>query len=261
MTSAITPAGRAHAAYWDELAEAYQSQTRISLTEFHYGPLIPGDAGLRLLPSPLNGLRCLELGCGAGQNSIVLAKAGARCTAIDISEHMLIHARTLAEQEGVVSEFRNADLDALPNFGTGSFDLIHSAYGLPFSSDPERVVQRCAELLAPGGVLLFSMGHPVYAGEWLELDDDPGMFLHSYFHPAPDAREGEGTDALSRAFPISEVAEWIVGAGLRIDRILEPPALPDRKLQEAPYISEAWAEQAGELRRFPIVAIYRAHKP
>jgi SAM-dependent methyltransferase len=257
----LTEAGSAHAVYWDDLAADYQEQTAISLEEFHYGPLLPGDRQLQLLPQPLTGNRCLELGCGAGQNSIVLAKAGAVCTALDVSEAMLGHGRLLAEQAGVASDFRKADLDALPNFGTDSFDLIHSAYGIPFSSDPETLIRNCAQLLAPGGTLLFSMGHPVYAGEWLDLEGEQGLFLQSYFHPAPDAREGDTTGALSRAYPVSEVAEWIIRAGLQLDRILEPPALPPEQLHLAPYISDAWAQQAEELRRFPIVAIYRAAKP
>ena len=257
----LSASGQAHAAYWDELSEEYQSQTNISLTDFHYGPLLPGEQELGLLPSSLTGKTCLELGCGAGQNSIVLAKTGAICTAIDVSQAMLDHGKRLADQESVSSDFRKADLDDLPNFGSSSFDLIHSAYGIPFSSNPEKVIQRCSKLLKPGGTLLFSMGHPVYAGEWLELDDEQGLFLSSYFQPTPDAREGSSSDALSRAFPLSEVAEWIIKAGLQLDRLLEPAALPDNRLHKAPYYSDAWAEQAEALRKFPIVVIYRATKP
>jgi SAM-dependent methyltransferase len=260
LSGNLTEAGRNHAAYWDDLSAEYQSQTSISLTDFHYGPLLPGDRQLQLLPRPLEETTCLELGCGAGQNSIVLAKAGARCIGIDISERMLEHARRLAEQERVSSEFRKADLDALPTFGRQTFDLIHSAYGVPFAENPEQVIRTCADLLKPGGTLLFSMGHPVYAGEWLDLDGEEGLFLRDYFHPVPDAREGDRSEAVSRAYPVSEVAEWIVRAGLRLDRILEPPALPAHQLHLAPYTSYAWEEQAEELRRFPIVVIYRACK-
>lgn len=258
MSEGLTPEGSAHAEYWDGLAKTYQEETHISLDDFHYGPLLPGDKELQLLPSQLKGKTCLELGCGAGQNSIVLAKAGAECISIDVSEHMLEYGRLLANQEGVSSDFRKADQDALPKFGT-SFDLIHSAYGVPFSSDPKQLIQNCADLLNPDGVLLFSMGHPVYAGEWLELDEDQGLFLQNYFHPTPDVREGDG-DAVSRAYPLSEVTEWIHQAGLQLDRILEPTALSETRLQEAPYYSKGWAEQAEELRRFPIVVIIKAVK-
>ena len=270
MSTGLTPSGAAHAGYWDGLTQDYQSQTTISLSDFHYGPLLPGDNQLQLLPSPLEGLRCLELGCGAGQNSIVLTKKGADCTALDVSQEMLNFGKALAKREEATCRFLAGDMDVLPPFsevsehkaatGGSGFDLIHSAYGIPFSSDPQGLLRQCADLLNPGGVLLFSMGHPIYAGEWLELDEEQGLFIQDYFHPTPDAREGDTTEALSRAYPISEVAEWIVQAGLTIDRILEPAALPEEKADQAPYRSEAWEAQRSELRKFPIVAIYRASK-
>ena len=45
------------ARYWDDLAEVYQKETRISTTDFHYGPLLPGDSTLQLLPSIGNWFR------------------------------------------------------------------------------------------------------------------------------------------------------------------------------------------------------------
>ena len=58
------------ARYWDDLAEVYQKETRISTTDFHYGPLLPGDSTLQLLPSigkndPKH-FQALEIGSGHG---------------------------------------------------------------------------------------------------------------------------------------------------------------------------------------------------
>ena len=35
--------------YWENIVEQYQSESDISCTDFHYGPLIPGDRVLKLL--------------------------------------------------------------------------------------------------------------------------------------------------------------------------------------------------------------------
>ena len=94
-----------NAPYWDATADLYQRATRISVRDFHYGPLLPGDRELGLLPDPVEGLRCLEVGCGAGQNSIHLASRGAVCTALDVSDGMLDHGRRLAAREGVAIDF------------------------------------------------------------------------------------------------------------------------------------------------------------
>lgn len=266
MIQRITPAGAEHAAFWDELAEDYQSETQISTTDFHYGPLLPGEQDLQLLPRELAGLRCLELGAGAGQNSIYLASKGADCSAIDISEKQLTFGKKLAAAEEVEVHFLKADVDSLPDFPE-KFDLIHSAYGIPFSTHPEALIKHCADLLVPGGQLLFSMGHPVYAGEWLDLDDDQGIFLQSYFYPHPDVREGEDSAVQAMAYPLSECIKWIREAGLEWMDLREPSALQvdTMTLEEinakVPYYSDAWAEQVKELSTFPVVAIFSARKP
>ncbi len=256
------------ARYWDELADRYQGETRISVEDFHYGPLLPGDRELGLLPKKLGGLRCLEIGCGAGQNSIYLARCGAEAHGVDISARQLAHARRLAAEVGQRIHLHEADMDELPE-GLGSFNLVHSAYGVPFSRDPGGLFRRMGELLRPGGRLVVSMGHPVYAGEWMEVDEDErGIFLTDYFHPSPDLREGEeeASESCARAYPLSEVVAWIHGAGLRLDDLREPRAQPveewseEEIAQRVPYYSEGWAGQAEELRRFPIVAIFSAVK-
>ena len=258
----VTLPGRAQGRYWDDIADAYQDQTRISTEDFHYGPCLPGDRELRLLPEDLQGLHCLELGCGAGQNSIALARRGARCLAVDVSARQLEHGRRLAAECGVSVEYALADMDALPPRWTG-YHLIHSTYGLPFASDPARVVRDCANRLLPGGHLLLSVAHPLYAGEWWDVEGEQGMFLGDYFHPAPDVREGPDTaSAQSRAFPLSETFAWLAAAGLIVDTFLEPrPAPPgSRAPSPPPYESDEWTRQIPEMRRFPVVAVFRAKK-
>ena len=78
--------------YWNSIAENYRVAINILSSEFHYGPLVPPDSQLNLLPENLKGLRCLELGCGAAQNSVYLAKQGAECVAADISEGQIGNA-------------------------------------------------------------------------------------------------------------------------------------------------------------------------
>jgi len=262
-----TPSGREHARYWNELAAQYQAETRISTTEFHYGPLIPGDSELGILPFLPEDARCLELGCGAGQNSLVLARKGADCTAVDASGLQLKAGAALAEQTGLPVSFRQEDMDALPEDLTG-FHLIHSAYGVPFSSDPAALIADCASRLLPGGSLVFSMGHPVYAGEWWDVEGENGIFLTSYFQPTPDVRESEGEDsAQARAFPVSECFGWCTKAGLQVTHLVEPKALTvsdmnaEERAARVPYDSDAWAEQEPELQRVPIVLVLRADKP
>lgn len=231
------------ARYWDDLAELYQSETRISTRDFHYGPLLPGDSTLRLLPE-VCGLKALEIGCGAGQNSIFLAKRGADCLATDISEEQLAHGRKLAAAENVEVDFRCVSMDSLQDLqnppqqsndpaiqysALPSFDLIHSTYALPFSADPAKVIADCVAMLKPGGTFLLTTGHPLYAGEWLDTGDgEEGVFIPDYFRPEPDVRMSVDDKTMTAAqyWPLSQIAEWIYSAGLVIERMLEPEPFP-----------------------------------
>jgi hypothetical protein len=50
---------------------------RISLEDVHYGPISPGESELKLLVD-VKGKDVSEIGCGGGQNTIVLNKWGGR---------------------------------------------------------------------------------------------------------------------------------------------------------------------------------------
>ena len=288
------------ARYWNDLAELYQKETRISTADFHYGPLLPGDSVLGLLPARLRQgsgaartpdiIRCLEVGCGAGQNSIFLAKQGARCVAIDISEEQLAHGRKLAKKEKVEVDFQCVSMDSLqesfvdavssPRFSesergedtastVGTFDLIHSSYALPFSADPAKVIADCAAMLKPEGTLLLTTGHPLYAGEWLDIGDgEDGVFLPNYFQLEADVRMSmdDKTMNAAQSWPISQISEWMYDAGLVIERLLEPAPLPIRDmskkeiLEKVPYDSKGWRALYEQLARIPVVVIFKCRR-
>ncbi len=255
------------ARYWDDLAELYQKETRISTDDFHYGPLLPGDSSLRLLPNTGKSFQCLEIGCGAGQNSIFLAKQGAHCIATDISEEQLAHGRKLADAEKVEVDFRRVSMDAMGDLG--AFDLIHSTYALPFSANPQKVIADAAAILKPGGTFLLTTGHPLYAGEWLDIGDgEDGLFLPDYFRPAPDVRMSldDKTMSAAQTWPISTLAEWIHAAGLVVERLLEPAPMPIPDMSEeeiiakVPYDSADWRALYPQLARIPVVVIFKCRR-
>jgi SAM-dependent methyltransferase len=248
--------------YWNEIADDYQRLTHISTDDFHFGPLLPGDQQLDILPPITAGMRCLELGCGAAQNSIALAKRGGICTAVDISSKQLAHAERLAETEGVTLALHCCPLEDATAWPDGQYDLVHSVFALPFVAEPEEFIRQAASKVKPGGMLLLTTSHPLFSGEWLELEDEEmGIFLPSYFEPADDLRQTkDGRIIGSASYPISTVSEWIYAAGLRDLRLWEPRPLAQGELNSAPYFSPAWADLHPKLATTPVAAIYTAHK-
>jgi SAM-dependent methyltransferase len=256
--------------YWNDLSDQYQKETHISTNDFHYGPLLPGDSELLLLPHPFMGKRCLEIGCGAGQNSIYLAKQGAECVASDVAPKQIEHGKKLAALEGVQIDFQVASMDELDTDALGRFDFIHSTYALPFADNPEKVIRDCAKMLKPDGVFLLTTGHPLHSGEWLEVDEcEDGLFIPDYFNLAPDARvslDDPNMIVQAKYFNLSLLSGWLHLAGLKIDRLQEPQPLPipdmspEQIAHRAPYWSEAWMEHYDQLSRVPIVVILRCVK-
>jgi len=248
--------------YWDTISDDYQKLTTIKTSDFHFGPLLPGNSNLNILPEIKTGTTCLELGCGAAQNSIFLAKQGATCTAIDISPKQIKHANTLAEKHNVnisLDCFPLENGDAWPN---QKFDLVHSVYTLAFIKNPEEFIKNAVDNLAPGGTFLLITKHPIFCAEWLELEDEEmGLFLPSYFEPIDDMRENSKGDLIiSRSYPISTISNWIHKAGLQNLQIWEPQPLPVDKLESAPYHSPAWIDLHPKLSAAPVSIIYSAQK-
>ncbi len=248
--------------YWDAIADHYRAITRIDASDFHYGPLIAGERTLRLLPSLTAGMKALELGCGEGQNSIWLARQGLLCTALDISEGQLAYARKDARAEGVEIDFRCQSIesyDAPPE----SYDLITSSHAFEFVEAPFDLVKRVASWLKPGGWFVLSTVHPVYNGEWVSADEEDGSetwgrLLVNYFHPIDDVREQpDGTNApvTSRAYPVSAWFNAFRAAGLRVERLEEPPAV-----QTPAYASDDWLEAFDECSAIPTTLIIVAQK-
>ncbi len=61
------------------------------------------------LIQPMPGARFLDIGCGTGRHSVLLAKAGFQVTGLDQSEGMLNEARKAAEEASVDVEWIHAD--------------------------------------------------------------------------------------------------------------------------------------------------------
>src|SRR5262245_44983464 len=69
------------------------------------------------------GLRILDLGCGHGMVSVLLARRGAKVTAFDLSAGYVAEAQRRASANGVSVDFLIADGQYLP-FADSSFDRI-----------------------------------------------------------------------------------------------------------------------------------------
>jgi SAM-dependent methyltransferase len=123
----------------------------------------------RAAPQP--GERVLEIGCGTGATTVLLAEAvGAhgRVLGVDIAEPMLAAARQRVAQSGLANvTLMLADAQTY-RFDPARFDLIVSRFGVMFFSDPRAAFANLCGAARPGGRLCFACWAPLAENpQWL----------------------------------------------------------------------------------------------
>jgi SAM-dependent methyltransferase len=134
---------------------------------------------------PAPGEAVLDVGCGAGATSVLLAVAvapGGRVVGVDISEPLLAQARTrdVAAIEASVS-FRRADAQDA-DWGEDRFDLVYSRFGVMFFADPPAAFANLRAATRPGGRLAFVCWQKPAANEWSAV---PARAALPLLPPAP----------------------------------------------------------------------------
>lgn len=111
----------------------------------------------------------LDLGCGIGSNTLMLARLGWRGTGIDISDTAIREARAAARETGLDARFLVADI--LTWEPDHQYDLVLSTYSLPGGADSHRFMATASAALKPGGTLVAVEWDHSMTERW-GLDDD-----------------------------------------------------------------------------------------
>lgn len=125
-----------------------RSLQSLDLGKTHYGHQRMLEWALQQLPN-LKGARVLDIGVGEGQSSVLLARAGADVTGIDVSGEALARAAELAKRCDVHPEFIRMPGEEL-RFSDGTFDAI-VCMSVYHHMDLERATREFVRVLRPGG--------------------------------------------------------------------------------------------------------------
>lgn len=102
----------------------------------------------------LRGKSLLDLGCGAGENSVYFAMQGAQCVAADYSPGMVDVALKLAERNQVAIAGRVINAMAI-EFPDNTFDIVYASNLLHHIPDPKLAIREMHRVLKPGGKACF----------------------------------------------------------------------------------------------------------
>jgi 2-polyprenyl-6-hydroxyphenyl methylase/3-demethylubiquinone-9 3-methyltransferase len=104
----------------------------------------------------LFGKKIIDVGCGGGILSESLAKLGAEVTGIDMGKEPLNVAQLHALDSGVNVDYQQITAEEKAETSTQAFDVVTCMEMLEHVPDPSSIVQSCAKMVKPGGLVFFS---------------------------------------------------------------------------------------------------------
>ncbi|MGI5505003.1 class I SAM-dependent methyltransferase [Lentzea sp. CA-135723] len=161
--------------FWDRHAARFDEEPDHGLLD----PAVRDAWAALLLPLLPDGpARVVDLGCGTGSLSVLLARQGHHVRGVDLSGRMVAAARAKAEAAGVDAEFVEGHASQ-PPYEPGSADVVLARHVLWALPDPAAALKLWAGLLGPGGRMVlvegrWSTGAGLRADECLRLVRNAG---------------------------------------------------------------------------------------
>ena len=94
--------------------------------------------------------RALDVAMGSGRNAIYLAKMGFQVEGVDASHEAAEEALARAREEGVSIQIRVEDLEKIPYFEEGVYDLV-----ICFNYLQRSLIPQMKNWVKPGGMLVY----------------------------------------------------------------------------------------------------------
>jgi len=166
--------------YWSRFASDFEERTNY----------VVGNDHIELIKAVLSKQTdlgdTLELGCGSGTYSEILAREARHLTATDYSDEMVAFSKHRFESmENVTVEKANCFSLSYPEF---SFDTVVMANLLHVVPEPEKAVQECKKVLKRNGRLIIVS----FTTEGMAVFSKLGMiyrFLKTFGKPPPTAHK------------------------------------------------------------------------
>jgi ubiquinone/menaquinone biosynthesis C-methylase UbiE len=146
---------------WDEAAEPWTDFVRKG--KDFYREEMNNPAFFKLVGN-VKGKKILDLACGEGSNTRILARKGATVVGVDFSEILIEFARQLEKKENLGIEYFVSDAADLKEFPNSRFDIVTCSMALMDIENYTNAIHEAARVLKRNGRFVFSIVHPCF--EW-----------------------------------------------------------------------------------------------
>lgn len=212
---------------WNKQVDVHVASEFYNVADFLKGNNSVPAIDLDLL-GDIQNKNILHLQCHFGQDTLSLARLGANCTGIDLSDKAIEKAQELNKELGLNAKFICCDLYETPKHLDEKFDIVYTSYGtIGWLPDLDKWAKVISHFLKPKGKLVFVEFHPVV---WM-FDDDFTKIQYHYHNNKPIIEENTGTYAdkeaniktnyISWNHSLAEVFQSLLNNGLQIESFNE----------------------------------------
>jgi len=212
---------------WDQIAELRSRQIREGRDISYSNVLVPT---LMELIESRNSTRTLDVGCGCGHLTELLAKVSSRVVGLDISRTSIALAKVYCSDLKNVELVHSSIEDYAEPATREPFTLAVANMSLMTVLDLRSVLMSIAKLLVPSGHLVFTITHPCfwplywnYPEEWYRYSEE--IIIEAPFTISLDRSETCVTTHVHR--PLQSYFARLNDAGFVTEYVKEPMPAPD----------------------------------
>ncbi|MCB0700111.1 MAG: class I SAM-dependent methyltransferase [Chitinophagales bacterium] len=253
-------------ALWNEKTKHHTGSEFYDMEGFLKGNTSLKEPELELL-GDVKGKSILHLQCHFGQDSLSLARMGAKVTGTDISDDAIAYAQKINEDLGLDATFVRADTYSVPDAVNEQFDIVFASYGvIGWLPDMQRFADVVAKMLKPGGQFVFVEFHPVI---WM-YDYEFKQPTYYYFNREPIIEELQGTytdrnvdmkmKEIGWNHDFGEVLQSLLDAGLKLERFNEFDYAPYKCFNNVVEVADGKWQIRGMEGKIPMMYSLRAAK-
>ncbi len=234
---------------WAAIADTWIDVTSSGRNEYREGLL---DSWMLDAVGEVSGRHVVDLGCGEGRFSRMMAERGARVTGVDLCRRFIEYASAhrVADEDYV-----EGDMEDLGGVADGRSDLALSYVSLVDVPDFRNVVKEAYRVLRPGGRFIVCNLQPMTtaANGWIKFGKEKLHFkLDDYFDEGVRAMPIHGHELTNFHRTLSSYLNSFLDAGFMLEGIREPKPSP-QQIAQYPGVADNL--------RVPYFIIYLLRKP
>lgn len=189
---------------WNNKVAIHVASDFYNVSDFLKGKNSIPEIDLALL-GDIRGKTILHLQCHFGQDTLSLARLGAKCTGIDLSDKAIEKAQEFNEKLGLDANFICCDIYDTPKYIDKKFDIVYTSYGtIGWFPDLDKWAKVISHFLKLGGKFVMVDFHPVL---WM-FDDEFKEIFYNYFNVEQITEEESGTYAEKDAAISNQTITW-----------------------------------------------------